>query len=82
MGELSLFPQIRRATRDTLLIADGFACRKQISDGTGRTARHTAVLLKLALDAKEKFGAQDDQDFRMNKRLSRRLNRLRRHYFR
>jgi hypothetical protein len=82
MGELSLFPQIRRASRDTLLIADGFACRKQISDGTGRTARHTAVLLKLSLAAKEKFGREADDIVEKNDRLAKRLRRLRMTYFR
>jgi Fe-S oxidoreductase len=81
MGELSLFPQIRRASPDTLLIADGFACRKQIGDGTGRTARHTAVLLKLALAAKEKFGHDSDAGPTKDKRLTKRLLRLRGHYF-
>jgi Fe-S oxidoreductase len=82
MGELSLFPQIRRASPDTLLVADGFACRKQISDGTGRTARHTAVLLKLALAAREKFGHDSDVGPTRDKRLTKRLSRLRGHYFR
>jgi len=81
MGELSLFPQIRRTGRDTLLIADGFACRRQISDGTGRTARHTAVLLKLALAAKEKFGDADDASGKKSAKLAKRLSRLRRSYF-
>ena len=81
MGELSLFPQIRRTGRDTLLIADGFACRRQISDGTGRTARHTAVLLKLALAAKEKFGDVDDASGKKSAKLAKRLSRLRRSYF-
>ncbi len=81
MGELSLFPQIRRTGRDTLLIADGFACRRQISDGTGRTARHTAVLLKLALAAKEKFGDEDDASGKKSAKLAKRLSRLRRSYF-
>jgi FAD/FMN-containing dehydrogenase/Fe-S oxidoreductase len=79
MGENALFPQIRRASRDTLLIADGFACRKQINDGTGRTVRHTAVLLKLSLAAKEKLG----HDVVINgARFKKRFFRLRRHYFR
>jgi FAD/FMN-containing dehydrogenase/Fe-S oxidoreductase len=82
MGEMSLFPQIRRAGRDTLLIADGFACRKQILDGTGRTARHSAVLLKLALAAKEKFGRDADQTLAKDGKLAKRLSRLRRDYFR
>jgi Fe-S oxidoreductase len=83
MGELSLFPQIRRASPDTLIVADGFSCRKQIGDGTGRTARHTAVLLKLALVAQEKFGARrTGGDTREERRLMKRLTRMRRHYFR
>jgi FAD/FMN-containing dehydrogenase/Fe-S oxidoreductase len=82
MGEVSLFPQIRRASPDTLIIADGYSCRKQISDGTGRTARHTAVLLKLALAAQEKFGGRLGEGAREDRRLTRRLARLRRQYFR
>jgi FAD/FMN-containing dehydrogenase/Fe-S oxidoreductase len=81
MAELSLFPQIRRASPDTLLIADGFACRKQIADGTGRTARHTAVLLKLALAAQEKFGEAAAGSRRSDRRLTRRFARMRRYYF-
>jgi FAD/FMN-containing dehydrogenase/Fe-S oxidoreductase len=81
MGELSLFPQIRRTGRDTLLIADGFACRRQISDGTGRTARHTAVLLKLALAAKQKFGDAEEESGKKSAKLAKRLSRLRRSYF-
>lgn len=56
IGEASLFPQIRKTGRNTLIIADGFGCRTQIHHGTGRTARHTAVLLKLALAAKVQLG--------------------------
>ncbi|WP_088343510.1 MULTISPECIES: FAD-binding and (Fe-S)-binding domain-containing protein [Rhodomicrobium] len=82
MGELSLFPQIRRTGPDTLLIADGFACRRQIMDGTGRTARHTAVLLKLALAAKEKFGSLEEAGHQQGAKLAKRVSRLRRSYFR
>jgi Fe-S oxidoreductase len=81
MGEMSLFPQIRKTSRDTLLIADGYGCRKQIRDGTGRTARHTAVLLKLALDAKERFGAAYEGTRKPNRRLEKRLTRLKKSYF-
>jgi hypothetical protein len=52
MGEAALFPAIRAADRDTLLIADGFSCRQQIRDGTGRTCRHAAGLFKLAINTK------------------------------
>ncbi len=57
MGEQSLFPAIRKADRDTLIIADGFSCRQQIRDATGRTSRHTAVLFRLALN--EKYNKQN-----------------------
>ncbi len=76
MGEQALFPQIRRTGRDTLLLADGFACRKQIQDGTGRNARHTAVLLKLALLA----GGRPVRG-ESGKAAAKRLARWRRRYF-
>jgi FAD/FMN-containing dehydrogenase/Fe-S oxidoreductase len=77
MGERALFPQIRKTGRDTLLLADGFACRKQIHDGTGRSARHVAVLLKLALLAGEKAGPGSNTDSAVKRRLA----RWRRRYF-
>jgi hypothetical protein len=49
MAELQLFPAIRKAGRDAILAATGFSCRKQIHDGLGRTARHPATILELAL---------------------------------
>jgi FAD/FMN-containing dehydrogenase/Fe-S oxidoreductase len=49
MAELQLFPAIRKAGRDAFVAATGFSCRKQIYDGLGRTARHPATILELAL---------------------------------
>jgi Fe-S oxidoreductase len=49
MGELALLPAVRAAAADALIIADGFSCRHQIADGTGRQAIHVAVLLQRAL---------------------------------
>jgi Fe-S oxidoreductase len=48
-GERVLLPEVRRASRDTLVIADGFSCREQIRQGTGREALHLAEVLELAL---------------------------------
>ncbi len=48
-GERLLLPEVRRASRDTILVADGFSCREQISHGTGREALHLAQVLQLAL---------------------------------
>ncbi len=49
MAELALFPAIRKAGQDALVAATAYSCRKQIHDGLGRTARHPAMLLELAL---------------------------------
>jgi Fe-S oxidoreductase len=51
MGELSLLPAVRKAAPDTAIAADGFSCRHQIHDGTGRTAVHVARILSDALAA-------------------------------
>ena len=40
MGEVSLFPAVRRAPASGLIVANGFSCRAQIRDGTGRRAEH------------------------------------------
>jgi Fe-S oxidoreductase len=49
MGELALLPAVRAAAADATIVADGFSCRHQIKDGTGREAVHVAVLLQRAL---------------------------------
>jgi FAD/FMN-containing dehydrogenase/Fe-S oxidoreductase len=51
MGELSLLPAIRKASADTLLVADGTSCRHQIKDGAGREAVHVARLLAMSVAA-------------------------------
>jgi Fe-S oxidoreductase len=48
-GERVLFPAVRAAPEDALLIADGFSCRQQIAHATGRSALHSAEVLALAL---------------------------------
>jgi len=49
VGERVLLPAVRRADPQTLLIADGFSCREQISQLTDRGALHTAQVLSLAM---------------------------------
>jgi hypothetical protein len=48
-GERVLLPKVREAAGDTLIVADGFSCREQIVQGTGRRALHLAEVLQLAL---------------------------------
>jgi Fe-S oxidoreductase len=50
MGELSLLPAVRATPAEACVVADGTSCRAQITDGTGRTAVHAAVVLAEALD--------------------------------
>jgi len=51
IGEQSLLPKVRAASRDTLLVADGFSCKTQIEQaGVGRRALHVAEAIQLALD--------------------------------
>ena len=49
IGELELLPAVRQALPDTLIIADGFSCREQISQCTGRRALHLAEAIKMVL---------------------------------
>ena len=49
IGELELLPAVRNAPNDWLIIADGFSCREQIAQGTGRHALHLAEVLQMAL---------------------------------
>jgi Fe-S oxidoreductase len=49
IGELVLFPTVRKTPADVLLAAPGTSCRHQIKDGTGRTALHPAQILRDAL---------------------------------
>jgi len=49
VGELAVLPAVRQASIKDLIVADGFSCREQISQGTSRRAFHTAELLHLSL---------------------------------
>ena len=54
VAELVLLPAVRNATADTLIVADGFSCREQIAQGTGRRAVHVAHALRLAMDSRRR----------------------------
>jgi Fe-S oxidoreductase len=49
VGERVLLPAVRSAARETLIVADGFSCREQIRQSTGRTAMHLADVLHAVL---------------------------------
>jgi Fe-S oxidoreductase len=52
MGERRLFPSIRDADDDTVVVAPGTSCRHQIEDGTGKQALHPAQVLRQAIEVK------------------------------
>lgn len=49
VGEQTLFPAVRKASKATVISANGTSCRHQIKDGTQRTALHPVTILKQAL---------------------------------
>ncbi len=49
VGELILFPEVRKAAEDTIIAAPGTSCRHQIRNGTGRNAVHPIEVLYDAL---------------------------------
>jgi FAD/FMN-containing dehydrogenase/Fe-S oxidoreductase len=57
-GEHVLFPAVRDCQQDTLIIANGFSCRTQIREATGKKAYHLAQILQMA-DTNIKAGKHD-----------------------
>lgn len=49
IGELVLFPTVRKQSEDVIIAAPGTSCRHQVKDGTGRKALHTVEILYDAL---------------------------------
>ncbi len=49
VGELVLFPTVRRQAADVIIAAPGTSCRHQIKDGVGRKALHPVEILHEAL---------------------------------
>ncbi|MCK9219887.1 MAG: FAD-binding protein [Bacteroidales bacterium] len=49
VGELILFPEIRKSDTEVIIAAPGTSCRNQIKDGTGHTAYHPIEILYEAI---------------------------------
>jgi len=49
IGELVLFPTIRKAKKSETIVATGTSCRHQIKDGTQKDAVHSLEVLYEAL---------------------------------
>ena len=50
IGERVLLPAVRKVSDDTLIVSDGFSCREQIEQSTGKATLHLAELIQLALN--------------------------------
>jgi len=48
IGERVLLPVVRRAPPDAMIVSDGFSCREQIAQATGRRALHLAEVIESA----------------------------------
>jgi Fe-S oxidoreductase len=53
VGERVLLPAVRSTPENALIVSDGFSCREQIHQATGRKALHLAEALQLALRNKK-----------------------------
>ncbi len=49
IGERCLFPAVREAEDEAMIVADGFSCREQIAQDTDRQALHLAEVMQMAL---------------------------------
>jgi FAD/FMN-containing dehydrogenase/Fe-S oxidoreductase len=49
IGEQVLLPAVRKANETTYILTNGFSCREQIEQGTGRKVVHLAEILDLAV---------------------------------
>ena len=45
IGEMSLFPRIRKDKSDAIIITEGVSCRQQIEEGTQRTSKHMVQVI-------------------------------------
>ena len=45
IGEMTLFPTIRKESEDILIISEGVSCRQQIQEGTNRNSKHIVEVL-------------------------------------
>jgi FAD/FMN-containing dehydrogenase/Fe-S oxidoreductase len=55
IGELELLPAVRQASPETLILADGFSCREQIHQCTGRRTLHLAEAIQMGLQGMPKL---------------------------
>jgi Fe-S oxidoreductase len=53
IGELILFPEVRKSAESVTIAAPGTSCRHHIKDGTGKTAVHPVEMMYEAVIMKK-----------------------------
>jgi Fe-S oxidoreductase len=79
IGARVLLPAVREAAPDTLIIADGFSCREQISQQTERQGLHLAEVIHMAQTdgARSSQGAYAEAEIVRRRKVVRRRARVR-----
>ena len=77
IGERRLLPTVREAEDSTIIIADGFSCREQISQQTEREALHLAEVIHLAKQSDIVDGERPEGKLIARRKAARRNARLR-----
>ena len=52
-AERALLPAVRAAEQDALIVSDGFSCREQIQQTTGRQALHLAQVVRIGIGERD-----------------------------
>jgi Fe-S oxidoreductase len=60
MAELALLPAVRKAGKDSIIVADGTSCRHQIHDGADTVALHVARVLAMSLPGNAAAGGSGE----------------------
>lgn len=58
-GERVLLPAVRAASKDTIIVTDGFSCREQIEQMTDRRALHLAQVIQMAMREGDRSAPRD-----------------------
>jgi FAD/FMN-containing dehydrogenase/Fe-S oxidoreductase len=76
IGERKLLPAVRKAPLSTLIMADGFSCREQIAQETGRHALHLAEVIQMGQQRPEMYPESELVERRNSTRRKARLRAL------
>ena len=57
IGEMILFPAVRKANEETIIVAPGTSCRHQIKDGTGKKAMHPVEVMFEAFEQQDQVNS-------------------------